>query len=93
MSEDILSPEAFAFVATARRAVLATRDPSGGSRLVPICHVLILVDGAPNLYTPLDEKPKASPDPLALARVRDLLARPDVTLLVDRWSEDWTRLG
>jgi hypothetical protein len=25
--------------------------------------------------------------------VRDLLARPAATLLVDRWSEDWDRLG
>ena len=28
-----------------------------------------------------------------LARVRDMLARPAVTLLVDRWDEDWSRLG
>ncbi len=45
------------------------------------------------LYTPLDEKPKRVADPHALARVRDLVKRPDVTLLVDRWSEDWTELA
>ena len=28
-----------------------------------------------------------------LARVRDILARPEVSLLVDRWDEDWTRLA
>jgi PPOX class probable F420-dependent enzyme len=28
-----------------------------------------------------------------LARVKDLLARPEVTLLVDRWDEDWGRLA
>jgi PPOX class probable F420-dependent enzyme len=32
-------------------------------------------------------------DPLALARVRDLLARPRVRVLVDRWDEDWRRLA
>ena len=45
------------------------------------------------LYTPLDEKPKRVVDPRALARVRDLVKRPDVALLVDRWSEDWTELA
>lgn len=45
------------------------------------------------LYTPLDEKPKRVADPRALARVRDLIKRPDVALLVDRWSEDWTELA
>jgi PPOX class probable F420-dependent enzyme len=77
------------FLADARRAVLVTIDPAGLPRPVPICHVVL--DGA--LFTPLDEKPKAAGDPLALARVRDLLARPDVVVLVDRWSEDWQRLA
>ncbi len=77
------------FLADARRAILVTIDPAGLPRPVPICHVVL--DGA--LFTPLDEKPKAPGDPLALARVRDLLARPDVVVLVDRWSEDWQRLA
>jgi PPOX class probable F420-dependent enzyme len=42
---------------------------------------------------PLDEKPKRDPDPRSLARVRDLLVLPQATLLVDRWDEDWARLG
>ena len=45
------------------------------------------------LYSPLDEKPKTVDDPRTLARVRDILARPAVTVLVDRWSEDWTHLA
>ena len=32
-------------------------------------------------------------DPLQLGRVRDLLARPAVSLLIDRWDEDWRRLA
>ena len=43
--------------------------------------------------SPLDEKPKRSADPHDLARVRDVLARPAVSLLVHRWDEDWSRLG
>jgi PPOX class probable F420-dependent enzyme len=59
---------------------------------VPICFVLD--EGpAPVLYSPLDEKPKSVADPRSLARVRDILARPAVAILVDRWSEDWTRLA
>jgi PPOX class probable F420-dependent enzyme len=56
---------------------------------VPICFVIV----RERLYTPLDDKPKASRDPLALARVRDIRARPEVTVLVDRWSEDWSKLA
>ena len=76
-----------------RRGVLATRAPDGSARLVPVCFAI--VDGAdgPRLVTPIDEKPKASADPLALARTRDVRARPDVVLLFDRWDEDWTHLA
>lgn len=88
-----LSPEWRAFLEDARYAVLVTVGPGGLPRPVPICFAtgpdpLPLV-----FYTPLDEKPKRTADPRALARVRDILARPDVTLLVDRWDEDWTRLA
>ena len=48
--------------------------------------------GSPVLHTALDEKPKRSEDPHLLARVRDITARPAVTLLVDHWSEDWDEL-
>jgi PPOX class probable F420-dependent enzyme len=63
---------------------------------VPVCFVLGAREdrrGRPLLYTPLDEKAKRDPDPRSLARVRDILVLPEVTLLVDRWDEDWTRLG
>jgi PPOX class probable F420-dependent enzyme len=84
------------FVADARTATMATTAPDGRPRLVPICFILAERDddrGRPVLYTPLDEKPKTVEDPRRLARVRDLLVLPDVTLLVDRWSEDWDRLA
>jgi PPOX class probable F420-dependent enzyme len=88
----ILSDEQRSFLATARSATLATIAPDGVPRLVPVCFAL--VDAAePVIYTPLDDKPKQVGNPRDLARVRDILARPDVTLLVDRWSEDWSQLG
>lgn len=45
------------------------------------------------LWTPIDEKPKRSTDPRQLGRVTDLTAWPAVSLLVDRWSEDWSKLA
>jgi PPOX class probable F420-dependent enzyme len=94
--DPILDPAQRAFVRDARRATLATTAPDGRPRLVPICFVLAERDdvrGRPLLYTPLDEKPKRDADPRTLARVRDLLVLPQATLLVDRWDEDWSRLG
>jgi PPOX class probable F420-dependent enzyme len=90
-SEPLLSTDQRAFLESARRAVLATIAPDGRPRLVPICFV---VGGdPPTLYTPIDDKPKRIDDPLALARVRDIAADARVTLLVDRWDEDWTKLA
>lgn len=83
------------FLAECRTATLATTSPSRRARLVPICFVVgpDRPDGRLHIHSPLDDKPKRSSDPHDLARVRDLLARPEATLLVERWSEDWTRLG
>jgi PPOX class probable F420-dependent enzyme len=94
-NEPILRDEQRRFAAAARSATLATVGSNGRPRLVPICHVLgsDARDGRPRVFTPLDEKPKRSPNPHELARVRDLLILPDATLLIDRWSEDWSELG
>jgi PPOX class probable F420-dependent enzyme len=91
-SGPILTSHQRAFIEQARRAVLVTSASNGTLRPVPVCFAL-----APPprdvLWTPLDEKPKQSEDPRRLARVRDILARPEVVLLVDLWDEDWSRLG
>lgn len=76
----------------ARRAVLATIAPDGRPRLVP-CAYAFAEDEGLTIYSALDEKPKSVADPRDLARVRDIVARPRVTLLVDRWSEDWAQLA
>jgi PPOX class probable F420-dependent enzyme len=78
-----------AFLGEARRATLATIGPDGRARLVPVCFVSI--DDV--VWSPLDEKPKATDDPRRLARVRDIGRDPRLTLLVDRWSEDWSELA
>jgi PPOX class probable F420-dependent enzyme len=87
----VLSDDDRALLTASRRAVLGTIGPDGRPRLVPVCYV---VDpDRPVIYSPLDLKPKRSQDPFALARVRDIEGDPRVTLLADRWDEDWTYLA
>ncbi len=76
-----------------RRATLATIALDGRPRLVPCCFAAGSEDGALVIDTPIDAKPKATDDPMRLARVTDILRDPRVTLLVDRWDEDWRRLA
>ena len=72
-------------VRTARVARLATIDPDGRPHLVPIVFVL---DGV-RLYSAVDAKPKHS---RRLRRVANARERPDVTVLVDHYEDDWRRL-
>ena len=89
----VLTRDQDRFLRAARTATLATIDPGGRPRLVPICFVVGEAAETLLLYSPIDEKPKHVADPHDLARVRDLSRDPSVALLVDRWSEDWSRLG
>jgi PPOX class probable F420-dependent enzyme len=90
----VLDPRELAFLVAARRAILATIDPKGVPRPVPVCFIVEAVaDERPRLLTPLDDKPKSTADKRALARVRDIAARPAVSVLIERWDEDWTRLA
>src|SRR5438132_1677101 len=72
-------------LAAARVARLATIDPDGRPHLVPIVFAL---DGD-TLYSAVDQKPKRSQ---TLRRIDNARARPDVTVLVDRYEDDWARL-
>ena len=77
-----------AFVQTERVARLATLRADGSPHIVPICYAF---DGE-RFFTPLDEKPKRVADG-DLQRIRNIQARPEVGLLIDRYDEDWSRLG
>jgi PPOX class probable F420-dependent enzyme len=66
-------------------ARLATTDPDGRPHLVPIVFAL---DGD-TLYSAVDEKPKRS---RTLRRIENARLRPDVTVLVDHYDEDWQQL-
>lgn len=81
-----------AFVQSRRVGRLATADAAGQPAVVPICYATIERDGAPVIVSALDEKPKRV-DINRLARVRHILARPQVAFVVDEYQEDWTRLA
>src|SRR4051794_31914153 len=72
-------------LAAARVGRLATTDPDGRPHLVPIVFAL---DGE-TLYSAVDDKPKRS---RTLRRIENARTRPDVTILVDHYEEDWGRL-
>jgi PPOX class probable F420-dependent enzyme len=72
-------------LAAARVARLATIDPDGRPHLVPI---VFAVEGE-TLYSAVDRKPKRSK---RLQRIENARLRPDVTVLVDHYEDDWSRL-
>jgi len=75
------------FVEGRRVGHLATADRAGMPHVVPVCFAL---DGA-SLYVTIDEKPKRRDRPLK--RVRNILDNPAAAFVVDRYDEDWRRLG
>ncbi|MEO3869043.1 TIGR03668 family PPOX class F420-dependent oxidoreductase [Nonomuraea sp. B12E4] len=72
-------------VGEARVARLATVGADGAPHLVP---VTFAVRGEV-VVTAVDHKPKTSTD---LRRLRNIRHNPKVSVLVDHYDEDWTRL-
>jgi PPOX class probable F420-dependent enzyme len=81
-----LPPAALEILEAARRGVLATIGEDGMPHVVPV--VFAVVDG--RIFSPIDDKPKSGRE---LARVKNIRSRDKAAFLVDRWSEDWLRLG
>jgi coenzyme F420-0:L-glutamate ligase / coenzyme F420-1:gamma-L-glutamate ligase len=71
-----------------RVARLATADGKGRPQVVPVCFVW----AGGQVYVALDDKPKDVP-PEQLKRVRNIAENPRVSLLVDTYSEDWSKLS
>jgi coenzyme F420-0:L-glutamate ligase / coenzyme F420-1:gamma-L-glutamate ligase len=88
MTDVPLPPQFEAFLNAQRVARLATVDAQSRPHVVPVCFAY--TNGI--VYIALDAKPKRVPV-RELRRVRNLIAKPQVQLLVDVWDEDWTRLG
>ena len=76
------------FLEARRIARLATADAAGRPHVVPVCYGL---DGD-TLYFTIDEKPKRAGG-ARLRRLSNIRENPRVALVVDRYDEDWSRLG
>jgi PPOX class probable F420-dependent enzyme len=69
----------------ARVARLATIDENSHPHLVPVCFEMV----EDRIVSVVDAKPKSTPELRRLANIR---AHPRVSLLVDEYDDDWTRL-
>jgi PPOX class probable F420-dependent enzyme len=86
MTLETLPEWAGALLDEARVARLGYLDADDRPRVLPV--TFAVADGA--VWSAIDEKPKRRPEP---ARVGYLRRRPEASLLVDRYDDDWTRLG
>lgn len=71
--------------ATARVARLATADTDGVPHIVPLVFVVV----GNTVYSCVDHKPKTT---TALRRLKNIAATGHVSLLVDRYDDDWSQL-
>ena len=54
---------------------------------------IVFVFAEPCLYTPIDRKPKSVRDWRDLRRVRNIETNGRVSVVVDEYDEDWSRLA
>ena len=83
-----LTRNALRFIRSARVAHLATAGANRQPHVIPICFVF---DGN-YFYSPIDEKPKRIA-PQKLKRLKNIQENAQVALVIDRYDEDWRKLG
>jgi PPOX class probable F420-dependent enzyme len=76
------------FLAEMRIAHLATADCRAIPHVVPVCFAV----SGERLYVTIDRKPKRQPA-ATLKRLKNIAENPAVAVVVDRYDEDWARLG
>ena len=84
----MLSTDVRRFVNAQRVGRLATADARAIPHVVPICFAL----SENTLYSSIDDKPKQD-SRRPLKRLRNIVANPEVAVVIDRYDEDWTLLG
>ena len=65
---------------------MATIGEDGRPHVVPVVFAI----RGDEIVSAIDHKPKRG---VVMARVRNLARDPSVTLMIDRWDEDWDRLA
>ena len=76
------------FLGAQRVGRFASADAAGAPHVLPVCYAVV----GDSAYFSIDEKPKRAPAS-RLKRLRNIAENPRVALVVDRYDEDWTRLG
>lgn len=79
-------PKIRALLDSERRAVMTTIDADGSAHSVPVVFAVV----GDEVVSPIDHKPKSG---VVMRRVRNLERDGRVTLLIDHYDEDWTRLS
>jgi PPOX class probable F420-dependent enzyme len=82
-----IPPAVAGFIAQARVGHLGTADRSGQPLVVPICYAW----GGDRLYSAVDAKPKIERVE-RLKRLRNIRENASVSVVIDRYDEEWTRL-
>jgi coenzyme F420-0:L-glutamate ligase / coenzyme F420-1:gamma-L-glutamate ligase len=82
------SPQVQEFVRAHRVARLGTVDDAGRPLVLPICYIV----AGEILYSPTDAKPKRVPVQ-RLKRLKNIQDNPQVALVIDDYSDDWTQLA
>ena len=83
----MLSERERRFLSRRKVGHLATADRAGAPHVVPVCYAI----AEDALYITIDEKPKRAEVPLK--RLRNIAENPSVAVVVDRYDDDWARLG
>jgi PPOX class probable F420-dependent enzyme len=83
-----LKPSASRLIRSARVAHLATADADARPLVLPICFAF---DGK-EFFSPIDEKPKRL-SPQRLKRLRNIEENSQVSLVIDRYDENWRKLA
>lgn len=76
------------FLATQRVAHFASADAHGQPHVVPVCYCVL----GNSIYFSIDEKPKQA-NARGLKRLRNIEQNPKVSLVIDRYDENWSRLA
>ena len=76
------------FLLDQRVGRLATADGNGAPHVLPVGYAL----GANTLYITIDDKPKRTSG-RKLKRLQNIIENPRAAVVVDRYDEDWSRLG
>ena len=77
------------FVSSFRVARLATSDQNTQPHVIPICFE---IGNDSTIYSAIDEKPKCG-DFNALKRIRNIRDNPRVSVLFDKYTENWEKLA